>query len=58
MENCKGCHSMDGCHEYRNMSRELTDHYDKRIDKCPCPTCIIKMICDEPCEPYNYIWDN
>ncbi len=53
---CEGCNSIDGCYETRVID-QYTDYYDERMNECPCGICLIKMVCDEPCEPYEYIWN-
>lgn len=37
---CKGCITILGC-------------YVEVKEECPCRSCIVKMICDESCQPYN-----
>lgn len=52
-EGCKGC----------TLTRKRGGHYSgcsirlycslKKVNSCPCQTCIIKVMCTTPCESYN-----
>lgn len=52
-EGCRGC----------MLTRERGGHYSKcsiklycslkEINSCPCQTCIVKVICNIPCDLYN-----
>ena len=43
--NCKGCASI-----YDGRKRCLFEGY---TDKCPCVRCVIKMMCDKPCDNFS-----
>jgi hypothetical protein len=55
-EGCKGCSVRSGCHE-NYKSGNLRVYYKNRMDKCPCKTCLIKMICNKTCQDYEIAWD-
>ncbi len=42
---CKGCMITDGCDAFQMDSFYVYD--------CPCRTCLIKMVCNDDCAPYN-----
>ena len=39
MSSCKGC-------QYKDCP------YTRYINRCPCPLCIVKTMCDSPCQPF------
>jgi hypothetical protein len=41
MKHCKGCNAKYIC------------LYTKHSTTCPCPTCLIKMVCNVICEEYT-----
>lgn len=47
---CIGCLSYTGC--YITTYRCLFDHYNDK-GQCPCSNCIIKCMCDVPCEDFS-----
>lgn len=62
---CKGCVSLEGCYDesrstnqhYLNIDYPYRiDHNDERIEECPCVACLIKMMCNVPCDPYKELW--
>ncbi len=42
---CKGCVVVDGCDAF-----QMDSFY---VYGCPCRTCLVKMICEDNCTPYN-----
>ncbi len=54
---CEGCSAEEGCCDARSIDQDYTDHYDTRMHKCRCVTCLVKMICTEVCKPYEDLWD-
>lgn len=51
MENCKGCFT----HTYAHNS--CPQRFANRFDKCPCRICLVKGVCDDPCEEYEAFSD-
>ena len=48
-EACKGCSMfVTGANTCRDLC--TPEHKDK---KCPCQTCVIKMVCNTACSSYN-----
>jgi len=49
--NCDGCN----CYEPKGDPFDLAcSHSNQNAEaECPCTQCIIKMICEEPCERYQ-----
>ena len=45
---CNGCYTHDIC----RSSNTQTEQYEAYI-KCPCIKCLIKGVCDRPCEEYG-----
>ena len=55
-QECKGCNSnmSDNC----NTSPSFKHEDINRICYCPCQICLIKSMCNEPCnKSHTYIWD-
>ncbi len=49
MSDNKRCH---GCY-LNNIDSELCPFTNKDFSSnCPCQTCVIKCICDKPCDPF------
>jgi hypothetical protein len=46
-DNCKGCKTYN-----LNHNKCYYQIYNKSV-KCPCSTCLIKGICDTPCEEFH-----
>lgn len=42
---CEGCLNKDRCNPYE--IRSFHCHL------CPCQKCIVKVVCQDPCEPYD-----
>jgi len=47
--NCTGCHIRNQCHK-------LNRHRVYKADICPCRICLVKGICNTPCEDYRILW--
>jgi hypothetical protein len=54
MDKTYGC---DGCYVKNTCVTEGRD-----ISGCPCLICLIKMVCDNPCEEFetfhDYMWES
>lgn len=48
MDNCKGCRSN---HIYNKGGCNWRE-YNQNGD-CPCVLCIVKSMCNDPCDPYD-----
>ncbi len=46
MEECKGCFTRLLCKRIKRY-----ESYN-----CPCKICLLKMICNVPCEEYDTFW--
>ncbi len=54
-EGCEGCSVMTKC--YKSFSTDLyKSYYKSRMVKCPCKTCLVKVVCDDVCEQYAKVW--
>jgi hypothetical protein len=49
---CKGCMIHERYIEDPNTYSECEGFIKEDID-CPCPHCLLKMICDNPCLPFK-----
>ncbi len=47
IDNCKGCSSEDS-----TCTKLYCKEVDGNIYTCPCASCIVKVICEIPCEPF------
>lgn len=48
-ENCKGCHSDRGVCKFISVHSKSKHN----LNKCPCMMCLIKVVCDTPCEEFS-----
>ena len=48
-EKCKGCNNLESC---------LLIYYLSPISKCPCSTCLVKMICTTRCSERISLFQN
>jgi len=48
MDRCKGCCVSNSHCAIKNAKKEYT---------CPCPNCIVKMICGEACKEWSELYD-
>ena len=46
MTECRGCRSEDNCKHYVNIMKKID------VDKCACIECLIKGMCNEPCDDF------
>jgi hypothetical protein len=46
MKHCKGCRSEVNCKKYTDIMKKID------IDKCACATCLIKVVCNDPCDDF------
>ena len=52
-DECKGCAINRVCNHIYKCPKNLTEiRVNSEIYKCPCKTCLIKGICNEPCEDF------
>lgn len=52
-KNCEGCHQKDWCIFLSIFSEQVASD-----DICPCETCLVKMICNNPtCEDHDTLWE-
>ncbi len=50
-EVCKGCYT------FMSIHTDCPSELIKKSDKCPCAMCLIKGVCDTPCEEYSNFSD-
>jgi hypothetical protein len=57
MTDCKGCKSLKILEKNQNISEEeiclsspMVYHMWNKIPNCPCKECLVKSMCDDPCE--------
>ena len=45
----------EGCETYLNKKgySDCSFHKDNQDGSCPCSQCIVKMMCQIPCDPYE-----
>ncbi len=55
-QGCEGCSVENKCYE-KGDTGNLRVYYRNRIGKCPCKTCLVKMICDDICQDYRTAWN-
>ncbi len=49
MSNCEGCNTREGPGDYFDCSY-IANNKD---GSCPCTECIVKAMCDIPCDDYE-----
>lgn len=54
-KSCNGCFSSTSCLAYINFFTRISSYkyiLDK-MSKCSCRNCLVKTICDDPCDNYS-----
>lgn len=49
-----GC---EGCIEGKDVQCQFQMYGSVAMDECPCAVCILKMVCETPCEEYGKYGD-
>ena len=48
INNCEGCRSYN-----ETMRNDAVSCFSEFSHDCPCPRCIIKMMCNKPCDSFQ-----
>ncbi len=55
MKYCDGCNTKGQCKELFKRAADKR-RYSKSRMKCPCNMCVVKMVCEDPCDEYKEYW--
>lgn len=59
-EQCNGCNTKGQCSFYTYFIYEYNNgrtktNLESLISRCPCTICLIKGICQKPCDEYRFV---
>ena len=52
INDCKGCYSDKEACYFTDAKKDKPDEF-RKLPICPCVGCIVKMVCNLPCQEYS-----